>query len=165
MTRLVPGPKHDRACCAAILARTTTVSHRPQSVLVSVALFGVGAFAPASATAEPAAQRVSVKLIDYRVRPSAQNVAPGRVTFVVHNADGVPHNLVVLRTSRPARSLPVTGRHGRAREIGRQGATAFLHDEQTARLTLTLRAGRYLLICNVPGHYQRGMVVAFRVRT
>jgi uncharacterized cupredoxin-like copper-binding protein len=150
---------------AAILAaERITLSNRPQAVLVSLSLLGVGALAPASATAEPGAQRVSVKLIDYRVRPAAQNVAPGRVTFVVHNADGVPHNLVVLRTSRPPRSLPVTGRHGRAREIGRQGATAFLHDEQTARLTLTLRAGRYLLICNVPGHYQRGMVATFRVR-
>jgi uncharacterized cupredoxin-like copper-binding protein len=140
------------------------VWYRSQAVLVSLALLGVGALAPASATAEAAAQRVSVKLIDYRMRPSAQNVAPGRVTFVVHNADGVPHNLVVLRTNRPPRSLPVTGRHGRAREIGRQGATAVLYDEQTARLTLTLRAGRYLLICNVPGHYQRGMVATFRVR-
>lgn len=49
-------------------------------------------------------------------------------------------------------------------EVGRQGRTRVLHDEQTVRLTLTLRTARYLLICNVRGHYQRGMVVAFRVR-
>jgi uncharacterized cupredoxin-like copper-binding protein len=137
---------------------------RPQAFLVSLAVLGVGALASAGAAAEPAVHRFSVKLIDYQVRPSARSAAPGRVTFVVHNADGVPHNLVVLRTTIPPRSLPVTGRHGRAREIGRQGRTAFLRDEQTVRLTLTLRGGRYLLICNVPGHYQRGMVVAFRVR-
>jgi uncharacterized cupredoxin-like copper-binding protein len=137
---------------------------RPRAVLVSLALLGVGALAPAGAAVEPAAQPISVKLIDYRVRPSARNVAPGRVTFVVHNADSAPHNLVVLRTRIAARALPVTGRHGRARELGRQGATTVLHDEQTVRLTLTLRTGRYLLICNVPGHYQRGMVVVFRLR-
>jgi uncharacterized cupredoxin-like copper-binding protein len=124
-------------------------------------LFAPEATAQSSATA---AQRVTVKLIDYTVVPSARSTTSGRVTFVVHNADGVPHNLVVLRTSIAPRSLPVTGEHGRARETGRQGGTAFLDDEQTVRLTLTLRAGRYLLICNVPGHYQRGMVVAFRVR-
>lgn len=105
-----------------------------------------------------------MKLIDYRVALSVRSAAPPRVTFVVHNADGVPHNLVVLRTSVAARSLPVTGVHGRARELGRQGGTAVLRDEQTVRLTLTLRPGRYLLICNVPGHYQRGMVAVLRVR-
>jgi uncharacterized cupredoxin-like copper-binding protein len=135
-----------------------------KGLLVSVALLAVGALAPATGTAGPAAERVNVKLIDYQVRPSAGSAAAGRVTFSVHNADGVPHNLVVLRTNRPPRSLPVTGRHGRAREIGRRGATPYLHDEQTVRLTLTLRPGRYLLICNVPGHYQRGMVAVLRVR-
>jgi uncharacterized cupredoxin-like copper-binding protein len=137
---------------------------RPRVLLVSLALLGAVALAPAAATAEPAAQRISVKLIDYRVRASARNVPAGRVTLFVHNADNAPHNLVVLRTRIAARALPVTGAHGRARELGRQGATSVLQDEQTVRLTLTLRAGRYLLICNVPGHYQRGMVVVFRVR-
>ena len=35
---------------------------------------------------------------------------------------------------------------------------------QTRRLALTLNAGRYVLICNVPGHYKAGMFVGFRVR-
>jgi uncharacterized cupredoxin-like copper-binding protein len=135
---------------------------RSHATLISLVL--LVALAPTGANAKTAASSVTVRLIDYRVMPSARSTAPGRVTFVVHNADGVPHNLVVLRTNLAPRSLPVTGVHGRARELGRQGATAWLRDEQTVRLTLTLRAGRYLLICNVPGHYQRGMVVRFRVR-
>jgi uncharacterized cupredoxin-like copper-binding protein len=140
-----------------------SVRRRSQACLASLALFGLAALLAPTAIAETAPQSVNVKLIDYRVVPSVTRTAGGRVTFVVHNADSVPHNLVVLRTNTAPRSLPVTGEHGRAREVGRQGGTAFLRDEQTVRLTLTLRAGRYLLICNVPGHYQRGMVVAFRV--
>jgi uncharacterized cupredoxin-like copper-binding protein len=139
--------------------------HRqPHAAPISLALLAASALAASGATAGTPARTVNVKLINYRVSPSVRSAASGRVTFVVHNADGVPHNLVVLRTGIAPRSLPVTGEHGRAREIGRKGSTAVLHDEQTVRLSLTLPAGRYLLICNVPGHYQRGMVVAFRVR-
>jgi uncharacterized cupredoxin-like copper-binding protein len=134
------------------------------AALVSAALVVLAAPPPPAAIAQPATRNVRVKMIDYRVRPSVTSTAARRVTFIVHDADPVPHNLRVLRTDRAPRSLPVTGRHGRAREIGRQGGTEFLHPEQTVRLALTLRPGRYLLICNVPGHYQRGMVVVFRVR-
>lgn len=137
---------------------------RPLATLTLVVLLALAALAPPGSTAQTAAPGVNVKLINYKVAPSATRAAPGRVTFTVHNADNVPHNLVVLRTNIAPRSLPVTGQHGRAREIGRRGGTAVLRDEQTVRLTLMLRPGRYLLICNVPGHYQRGMVVAFRVR-
>lgn len=135
---------------------------RPHALLILLVL--VAALAPGQATAEPSARSIPVRLIDYRISSSVASTAAGRVTFVVHNADRVPHNLVVLRTRIAPRSLPVTGEHGRAKEIGREGVTAWLRNEQTVRLTLTLRAGRYLLICNVPGHYQRGMVAAFRVR-
>jgi uncharacterized cupredoxin-like copper-binding protein len=127
-------------------------------------LLTLGLVAPTAAPAETATRSVLVRLIDYGVRPSTTSAPAGRVTFVVHNADSVPHNLVVLRTNVAPRSLPVTGDHGRAREVGRRGGTAWLRDEQTVRLTLNLRVGRYLLICNVPGHYQRGMVTVFRVR-
>jgi uncharacterized cupredoxin-like copper-binding protein len=137
---------------------------RSRVVQMSLALFVGGTLIPQPVDAEAAARKVRVKLIDYTVNPSVERTAVRRVTFVVHNADSVPHNLVVLRTRRRPHSLPVTGEHGRAREIGRVGATRWLHDEQTVRLRLSLRPGRYLLICNVPGHYQRGMVVRFRVR-
>lgn len=139
-----------------------SMARRSHAVLILLVLGAV--LGPTRAAAETSPRSVTVKLIDYQVSPAATSVAPGRVTFVVHNADNVPHNLVVLRTGIAPRSLPVTGTHGRAREIGRRGATAWLRNEQTVRLTLALRPGRYLLICNVPGHYQRGMVAAFRVR-
>ena len=137
---------------------------RSCAVLVASMLIALAVPATAAASFGTGPQRVSVRLINYSVRLSAASMAPGLVTFVVHNADNVPHNLVVLRTDVAPRSLPVTGVHGRAREVGYQGATGRLRNEETTRLTLTLPAGRYLLICNVPGHYQRGMVAELRVR-
>jgi hypothetical protein len=140
------------------------VRRRCLAVAASAAIAVFATLVPPVASAETAAGSVRVRLSDYRVLPTVPGTTRGRVTFVVHNTDRAPHNLVVLRTSIDARSLPVTGEHGRAREVGRQGATPIFHAEQTRRLTLRLRAGRYLLICNVPGHYQRGMVAVFRVR-
>jgi len=136
---------------------------RTDLLLTSLALFASAVPAARAAMAETAARNLTVRLSDYRVLPSVASIAAGRVTFVVHNTDNVPHNFVVLRTSIPARSLPVSGGHGRAREIGRQGGTPFFYAEQTRRLTLSLRPGRYLLICNVPVITRRGWVAAFRV--
>lgn len=131
---------------------------------ISSALVLGSSLVTAAETAEPTARALPVKLSNYRVLPSATSIPAGQVTFVVHNADNVPHNLVVLRTRIPARGLPVSGAHGRAREVGRQGGTPFFYAEQTRRVTLGLAPGRYLLICNVPGHYQRGMVAVLRLR-
>jgi hypothetical protein len=78
---------------------------RSQTRLISLALFGLAALLPPTAVAESAARNVTVKLINYRVVPSVTSTAGGRVTFVVHNADNVLHNLVVLRTSIAPRSF------------------------------------------------------------
>lgn len=117
----------------------------------------------APAMAETAAHTVTVRLTNYRILPSVTSIVAGPVTFVVHNTDNVPHNFVVLRTNIASASLPVTGRHGRAQEVGRVGGTPVFYTEQTERLTVNLSSGRYLLICNVPGHFQRGMVAVVRV--
>jgi len=139
------------------------VRRQSHLLLMWFVLSALAALVAPVAVAETAARSVTVRLTDYRVLPSVTSIATGRVTFVVHNTDNVPHNLVVLRTSIAPKSLPVTGPHGRAQEVGRMEGTPVFYAEQTRRLTLSLSPGRYLLICNVPGHYQKGMVAAFLV--
>ncbi len=97
-----------------------------------------------------------------KVAPSAASVRSGRVTFVARNVGKLPHNLVVLRTNLAAGKLSVVG--SQAKEIGRVGKTPVFGPGRTRRLTVRLAAGKYVLICNVPGHYQAGMTAAFRVR-
>jgi len=48
--------------------------------------------------------------------------------------------------------------------VGRQGKTPVFGPGKTRRLALGLKPGKYVLICNVPGHYQAGMRVGFTVR-
>jgi uncharacterized cupredoxin-like copper-binding protein len=89
-------------------------------------------------------------------------VRAGRITFAVRNDGSLPHEFVVLRTDRPAKGLPVRG--GKAVEQGRRGRLSQIAISGSRRLTLSLRPGRYVLICNLLGHYQAGQAAALRVR-
>ena len=43
------------------------------------------------------------------------------------------------------------------------GETNELQPNASKSIELTLASGNYLLVCNVPGHYAAGMVLAFTV--
>lgn len=135
-----------------------------RSALVLTTFAVAGAASPGAPTSDTsaAASTVTVRLKEWKVVPSARSVRAGKVTFVALNVGQLDHNLVVLRTEFAPGKLPVVG--ARAKEVGRVGKTPVFRPSQTRRLTLTLKAGKYVLICNVPGHYKAGMLVGFRVR-
>jgi uncharacterized cupredoxin-like copper-binding protein len=96
----------------------------------------------------------AVRLVDFKVLPSAGSVAAGRVRFTVRNAADMEHELVIIRTGRRAASLPVHG--SRASEAGKVGAVE-VPMGKTRSVTVRLARGHYALICNEPGHYRLGM--------
>ena len=49
-------------------------------------------------------------------------------------------------------------------EVGRVGAADPPARANGDEITLSLRPGNYVLICNLPDHYQAGQHAAFRVR-
>jgi uncharacterized cupredoxin-like copper-binding protein len=81
----------------------------------------------------------------------------------VTNAGKVPHEFVVLKTNVAPAKLPV--KSGKAVEAGRVGKIGALKLEPAAARTLNLNlgAGKYVLLCNLPGHYPAGQRVGFRV--
>lgn len=127
----------------------------------SLAALAAGPRGWAAALREDAAT-VGVQLKEFKVIPSVRRTRAGRVVFVVRNVGSVPHNLVVLRTDRAPDKLPMAG--SVAKEVGRQGKTPVFGPGKSRRLALDLRPGKYVLICNVPGHYKAGMFVGFTVR-
>ena len=108
------------------------------------------------------ASTVGIQLKEFKVIPSVRSVRAGRVVFVVRNVGKLSHNFVVLRTNLAPDKLGVTG--SVAKEVGRQGKTPIFGAGKTRRLALDLKPGRYVLICNVAGHYKAGMYVGFSVR-
>jgi uncharacterized cupredoxin-like copper-binding protein len=98
------------------------------------------------------------------LRATPATVAAGTVTFAVSNVGAMPHQMVVLKTDVAADKLPA-GDGGKASEEGRVGATTDIApggDDQYLTFD-DLEPGKYVLICNVPGHYGLGQYASFEV--
>ena len=125
----------------------------------------VAAAGPVALPASPAgttasASTVSVSLSEWKLVPARLAIRAGRVTFVVRNAGTMDHELLVLRSDRHHHSLRVT--RAKAVETGRLGRTTLIPKGATRRLTLQMPPGRYVLLCNLLGHYQAGQYAALR---
>ena len=129
--------------------------------LVTVAAAGLAAGALAAGAGAGSAS-VKVTLKEFELVPVPASVRAGKVTFVARNTGALTHELVVIRTTRAPAKLPVSG--GKASEKGRVGESGDVKPGTTRKVTLTLEPGRYVLICNVAGHYQAGQRAAFVVR-
>lgn len=105
---------------------------------------------------------VSVVLDEWKLVPSQPTVRAGRLTFVVRNDGSMAHEFVVLRSDRRPAALPVKG--GKAVETGRRGEIPQVASGASKQLTLKLLPGRYVLLCNLLGHYQAGQFAALRIR-
>lgn len=120
------------------------------------------AVAPTQAPPAAIGHRVSARMTEMRIADSVSSVAAGKVTFSVTNAGMMTHEYVVLRTSQPAASLPMSG--GRASEAGHVGETGDMAPGASKTFALNLRAGHYSIVCNLPGHFSAGMYTDLTVR-
>ncbi len=107
--------------------------------------------AAAPRPAAPLPSRVAVGLREFSVTPSASTAAAGRVTFAVHNTGKLTHELVVIRTNKPAGGLM---KGSRADESGNVGETGDLKPGAAKTFAISLK----------PGHYAAGQHTDFSVR-
>jgi uncharacterized cupredoxin-like copper-binding protein len=114
-----------------------------------------------STSTADAATSVSARLSNFKIS-APSSAEHGRVTFRVRNSADIEHEMVVIRTDRRASALP-TSSSGKASERGSKGEVE-VDGGESKRLTLTLPAGHYVLICNIGGHYRAGMRANFTVR-
>ncbi len=69
----------------------------------------------------------------------------------------------MIRSDRDVEDLPLNGAQVDEGKVDVLGRTPEFAGRGTQEVTVNLEAGRYLLICNVPGHYQLEMRTAFTV--
>lgn len=117
---------------------------------------------PVARATPAAATAVSIVVKEWSIAASTKSITAGKVTFVVRNAGKMKHEFVVIRSNRHHHLLPMKGRQ--ASEVGVKGEIEPFGPGATKRLTLTLAPGKYVLICNMPGHYKRGQYLAFTVK-
>ena len=82
---------------------------------------------------------------------------------MVKNVGKLEHEMVVMKTNIPAGKLPVNAK-GRVPEKGVVGEAGDIKPGQTKKVTLTLKPGKYVLLCNLAGHYKAGQYAAFNVK-
>jgi uncharacterized cupredoxin-like copper-binding protein len=108
---------------------------------------------------------VSITLKDFSITPSVASLPAGRVTFQASNKGPSEHEFVVLKTSLAPKTLPLEkgAITEDAKGIESVGEVEGLLSGKTKSTTIELAPGRYLLVCNIPGHYLAGMVTPFTV--
>lgn len=111
----------------------------------------------------PLAEPVEVSLVEWSIE-APETIAAGTVTFRVRNGGRVPHDLIVVRSNAAPRSLPtVSGKLDEA-SLDIVARTAEITPGSGEELRLTLAPGRYVLACNVIGHYNSGQAAGVTVR-
>lgn len=107
------------------------------------------------------------------IAPAVTSVPAGQVTLVATNGGWMIHELLVLPLTGSARAgsrqvgtdgtVDETGRLGEVSNSCAAGSGGGLRPGTAGWTTPTLPAGRYELLCNLPGHYAAGMYAELTV--
>jgi uncharacterized cupredoxin-like copper-binding protein len=101
---------------------------------------------------------------DFKIAVVQPNLPAGKVTFKVIGAGPSTHELVLFRTDLAAAKLPTVSDGTKVDEEG-EGVQHVDEVEDVTpgavkQLTVDLQPGKYVLVCNIPGHYKLGMRTA-----
>lgn len=105
---------------------------------------------------------VAVKLTEFKLIPVPTSAANGKIGFTVRNAGKLEHEFVIVKSNLPPGKLPV--KNGRASEKGSVGEIGDIAPGTTRKKSFSLSPGKYVLLCNLKGHYQAGQYAGFTVK-
>lgn len=108
--------------------------------------------------------QIRADLKEHTITLTSSEVRAGTVTFIVRNRGGSAHDFIVIKTELAPDKLPIDAQAQKAREDGRVGGLEELAPGKGGNVRVDLQPGHYLLICNVPTHYQLGMRTELTVR-
>ena len=130
-----------------------------------------GATSQAQAHTQPAAGgSLTIGMSDYAFSPNDTATKAGTVRISAPNQGQLPHELVLLKTNQSPGSLSTLS-NGEVDEEGLEakgvespGEIEDVGPGETKSATLKLTPGKYVMICNLPGHYKQGMYGSLRVK-
>ena len=108
-------------------------------LFAAAAAVAVGIAVPL-ALASGSASTVKITEKEFKITPLPTSAKAGKVTFKIKNAGALDHTFDVFKTSLSASKLPVKNDR------------------------VTLKPGKYVLLCNISGHYKAGQRIAFTVK-
>jgi uncharacterized cupredoxin-like copper-binding protein len=101
-----------------------------------------------------------------RISLDHATVTAGRVTFrAMNRSKNLIHEVIVVRVDPKKSALPYDEKKTEVieKQIQHLGEISNLKPGAAGAITLSLKPGSYVLICNQPGHYKAGMVANLSV--
>ncbi|GEM_PF-1343654 len=129
-------------------------------------VLGAGSAALAQPTSQGDTTTVQVAEQEFALKPSVISVPAGTVSFSVMNQGKVEHELVVVKTDLPPTGLVLEEDNTVAEDTPQQKAVGEVEEVAPGSVktsTFDLAPGRYVLLCNIPGHYKAGMAASLEV--
>lgn len=120
-----------------------------------------------AATTTPAAggADLEVAMNEYAYVPPAAKTTAGPVNVSAPNDGALPHELVIAKTNADPSKLPTTS-DGSVDEdaLDVPGEVPEVGAGETGTATIDLKPGKYVMFCNIPGHYAAGMYGTLTVK-
>jgi uncharacterized cupredoxin-like copper-binding protein len=113
---------------------------------------------------------VKASVDDFSIKVDQTTIPSGKVTFNVANLGPSFHEFVILKTDHAAGKLPIVKQEGYMRADEESSGDTNVAElggikiGGSKELTTTLKPGHYVIVCNLPMHYQLGMRTALTVR-
>jgi uncharacterized cupredoxin-like copper-binding protein len=147
-----------------IFAASATIASA--SILVNVELWDKGMATEMPKGLAYATPGLDMTKATMGIKLSVAKAPAGLVTFKVTNTSkDTVHEMIVMYLADPTKPLPYIDKEIRVDEdkAGDKGEVSELDPGNSGSLSVALKPGKYLLICNVPGHYAAGMWTEFEV--
>jgi uncharacterized cupredoxin-like copper-binding protein len=143
--------------------------------------YGKGMRAPFTVTRPSTTVNVTVGDTNGLGGPMTMDVSPatappGDVTFVVKNAGTIDHEAIVLKTNDPYNKIPITDagdppapvktgadKVSEDTNIGETGDPNLKPGDTRTFTIKNMTAGNYAILCNIAGHYGKGMRAPFTI--
>jgi uncharacterized cupredoxin-like copper-binding protein len=106
---------------------------------------------------------VNVALSEWGVKPSVAATKAGKVEFKVTNSGATPHEMSIVKTDVAFDKLEQAAGIADEAKYKPIIRTKQLNGTESQEIEADLTAGKYVLLCNISGHYGLGMRSAFTV--
>ena len=155
--------------CSHLARRATPAAHaRGLLAVVSVLIVAGSVLVGCGGGGGSSAKSVQVRLVEFQLTPNAADTKSGKTEFDVRNMGTTQHEMVMVRADsidqlpkKPDGSID----EDQIPEASKVGETGEFTANSTKHLTFNLKAGNYVLFCNIVqntaagpvSHFARGM--------
>jgi uncharacterized cupredoxin-like copper-binding protein len=113
--------------------------------------------------AEIEATEIEARLTEASITLQSTRAEPGVIRFRIDNVGTEVHEFEIFAGATPGMVLPVSSNVADTTGLRVVDEIENLFPGGQGTLTVDLRPGTYLVICNLPGHYELGMSTTITV--